>query len=187
MPNTFGVVQVGGASAQITFQIEDEQQEEQEDKPVVDLHNVDVQSTAYKIYSRTFLCRGMSQTIQMYMGKKIRDANYTSEQPIDAPCYPIGYEFAINGSQILELDCIDGLLFDESFAFTLDMTRIDPRATYRIRGSSNPHACRRDMTGILPDFPPCEFGSELCAIDGAYRPKIPNVQFAVISTIKLYS
>lgn len=170
-PNVYGIIDVGGASAQIAFLPTDYQVNQK------DLHNVRIASSLYPLYSQSYLCYGTAQILNMYSAKSIRNEGYTTK-PILASCYPDGYDFKYTGEDLLSQPCVNGIMFESERPFTLDKNLIDSKSTYTISGNSKKNKCRDEVKQMIPDIE-CKFGQGLCGIDGIYQPRSTGNRYLV--------
>lgn len=116
----------------------------------------------------------------MYSAKNIREQGYSSKDPILASCYPQGYDFKYTTDELLDLPCVNGLMFDSDRPFTLDKNSLDSKSTYTISGNSKKNKCRDEVKQMVPDVP-CKFGKELCGIEGIYQPRSFGNKYLVIA------
>lgn len=160
-PHIDGVIDVGGASAQIAF-LPDDFQDNQ-----FGLQQVNVASSLYPLYSHSYLCYGTAQVLNMYSAKYIRDNAYSTSNL--ASCYPDGYDFKYTGAELADLPCVNGMVFESDRPFTLDTLQLDSKKTYIISGNSKKNKCRDEVKQMFPSTLECPFGEDRCGIDGVYQ------------------
>lgn len=133
----------------------------------------------YPIYSHSFLCFGTAQILTMYNTKLIKNSDYTLDnEQLKASCYPDGYTVELNGQDILNTPCVNGILFDQTHEFTVDTNKIDSNHVYVINGNSKKNKCREEINKLIP-IKPCPYGSNQCSFNGVYLPPILESQFYV--------
>ncbi len=77
----------------------------------------------YKPYSHSFLCWGINEISLLYQSLVILKNNYITE-PL-AACYPKGSITEIFSDAILKSPCANGLIFNDTYNFTVNTSRID--------------------------------------------------------------
>lgn len=141
------------------------------------IHELAVESNKYNLYSHSYLCYGTAQILTMYSAKTLRDSEYSKSTL--GSCYPSGYDFEYTGDELMDQPCVNGLLFDSGYEFTLERNRIKDSAVYTVSGNSKKNKCRDEVRAMTADMKPCEFGVGLCAIDGTYQPRTQNNRYLV--------
>lgn len=60
----------------------------------------------------------------MYSMQTLKNEGYANK--VKASCYPVGYDFKYTGEEILDTPCVNGMMFDETYQFTVDKNIIAP-------------------------------------------------------------
>ncbi|KAM3911826.1 ectonucleoside triphosphate diphosphohydrolase 8 isoform 2-T2 [Leptodactylus fuscus] len=144
---TYGAMDLGGASTQMTFQplgnIEDKSTE-----MIFRLYGYN-----YTIYTHSYLCYGQDQALKrllVHLFKKHGSGN------VQHPCYPKGYTANVSLSTVYNSPCI-----------TTAPENIE--ATVTVEGTGDSYKCQRLVREIF-NFSACTNPS--CSFNGVYQPPV---------------
>jgi Golgi nucleoside diphosphatase len=163
---TVGIVDLGGSSSQIAFQIP-------KDFPVLnreDIVNFEISGRTYSVYSHSHLCYGTTSFLAMYRAYILRKENYTD--PVNESCLPKNYSIKVLGQDFLEQACVNGMIYGyEHNSFTIDALRVKPSKKYDFDGISKKNKCREEVETVIPNSK-CSYGTNQCSLEGVYMPPL---------------
>ncbi|XP_008052389.1 ectonucleoside triphosphate diphosphohydrolase 1 isoform X2 [Carlito syrichta] len=146
---TFGALDLGGASTQITFVPQNQTIESPDNALQFRLYGKD-----YSVYTHSFLCYGKDQALLQKLAKDIQVArNGTFKDP----CFHPGYKKVMNVSVLYKTPCT------KRFKTTL------PLQQFEIQGSGDYQQCR---ASILELFNTSECPYSRCAFNGIFLPPL---------------
>jgi len=169
LPETKGILDLGGASTQIVFVPRNPNQEYK--KYFTDIR---ILGKNYRPYSYSFLCWGMKEITQLYQTSLITRNNY--RETVSASCFPVNARFELTAGQIRDSPCANGLLFNNSVEFTADPARIEPAQKFSFLGQSNPKQCAQELEALMPQSK-CKYENGQCSFYSIYQPPIEDIQF----------
>uniref|UniRef100_A0A3Q2YYY9 Ectonucleoside triphosphate diphosphohydrolase 3 n=1 Tax=Hippocampus comes TaxID=109280 RepID=A0A3Q2YYY9_HIPCM len=142
LPGTVGSMDLGGASTQIAFAVDEEL-----NGP--DYMHIKLYGYPYNVYTHSFLCYGKNEAEKRVLDKVIQDINN--------PCYPIGVNVTIQASAIYDTKC------------TKKPKNYSQDQQYFMVGSGNSDQCGRIVNSIF-DFTNCS--SAHCSFNGVEQPPV---------------
>ncbi|XP_074538766.1 ectonucleoside triphosphate diphosphohydrolase 3 [Halichoeres trimaculatus] len=95
---TVGSMDLGGASTQIAFAVQDKLQGP-------DYMHIKLYGYPYNVYTHSFLCYGKNEAEKRVLDKVIRGASDPSY--IVNPCYPAGFNITLKASAIYDTECTE--------------------------------------------------------------------------------
>ncbi|XP_057592584.1 ectonucleoside triphosphate diphosphohydrolase 1 [Hippopotamus amphibius kiboko] len=148
---TYGALDLGGASTQITFVPQNETTESPKDTLHFRLYGKN-----YSVYTHSFLCYGKDQAL---LQKVTKDLQATSGTIYD-PCFHSGYQRVINMSDLYESPCTGR--FEVNFPFL-------PISEVEIRGTGNYQQCQKSIVQLF-NTSYCPYSS--CSFNGIFLPPL---------------
>uniref|UniRef100_H0WGH8 Ectonucleoside triphosphate diphosphohydrolase 1 n=2 Tax=Otolemur garnettii TaxID=30611 RepID=H0WGH8_OTOGA len=145
---TFGALDLGGASTQITF-VPTRHSESEEDSLYFRLYGKD-----YEVYTHSFLCYGKDQALWQKLAKDIQTANGGI---LRDPCFHPGYEKTVNISDLYKTPC------------TKKFKRTLPFEQFEIQGTGDYQQCQQSIVELF-NTSYCPYSS--CAFNGIFLPPI---------------
>ncbi|XP_068180843.1 ectonucleoside triphosphate diphosphohydrolase 3 [Antennarius striatus] len=145
---TSGSMDLGGASTQIAFAIQD-------DLIGPDYMHVKLYGYPYNVYTHSFLCYGRNEAEKRILERVIqeaRDPNY-----IINSCFPVGYNATITASSVYDTEC------------TKKPKDYKPDQELFIVGDGDSDKCR-DIVESIFDFKTCS--SPQCSFNGVEQPPV---------------
>lgn len=167
-PNaTIGMLDMGGASAQIAYRT-GHQEVRSSDDVKVRLYGVD-----HTVRASSNLCFGVDQGLLRYEKYLIMTRNRSERpnDPIDNPCLPIGANLTVSGQQFKDQACLS--LKDKTKKFDYDRN-------YTFNGISDADQCSDIMNKHLLNKTECERTFDFCFNVSESRPP-ESTQFYAIS------
>ncbi|XP_004580077.3 ectonucleoside triphosphate diphosphohydrolase 1 isoform X1 [Ochotona princeps] len=147
---TYGALDLGGASTQITFVPPKMEPVESPDNSLqFRLYGQD-----YTIYTHSFLCYGKDQALWQKLAKDIED---TSNGVLKDPCFHFGYERVVNVSDLYKTPCT------KRFEKTL------PFHEFHIQGVGNYQQCHQSILQLF-NTSYCPYSQ--CAFNGIFLPPL---------------
>ncbi|XP_047218121.1 ectonucleoside triphosphate diphosphohydrolase 3 isoform X2 [Girardinichthys multiradiatus] len=143
---TVGSMDLGGASTQIAFQVQEQGQGP--DYMLVKLYGY-----PYTVYTHSFLCYGKNEADKRVLDKLIKG----SSGYIVNPCYPKGFNTTIKASAIYDTEC------------TIKPKNYNPDQEFYMFGSSDSKKCGELVKSIF-DFDNCS--SKQCSFNGVEQPPV---------------
>uniref|UniRef100_A0A8C5DQI9 Ectonucleoside triphosphate diphosphohydrolase 3-like n=1 Tax=Gouania willdenowi TaxID=441366 RepID=A0A8C5DQI9_GOUWI len=151
---TVGSMDLGGASTQIAFAIQD-------DLSGPDYMPVKLYGYPYNVYTHSFLCYGKAEADKQGLAEIIQGSPDPSY--IMNPCYPIGFNITMKASMIYNTECIK------------KPPNYDPDQELFFVGSANSEACGNIVRSIF-DFETCS--SSQCSFNGVEQPPVTGAFMA---------
>ncbi|KAI8486470.1 Ectonucleoside triphosphate diphosphohydrolase 3 [Branchiostoma belcheri] len=164
-PTTYGALDMGGASTQITFVPPSDVTIPLEDATLLRLYGVD-----YHVYAHSFLCYGRVEAERRFFANLVVASNYTSE--VENPCAPSGYNHTLPASYLFEAPCSQGkqalLTWGSEVTFPdhLDVAETN----FTMVGSSSYAGCVAHVDKLYNFSEPCDYAS--CSFNGVYQPSL---------------
>ncbi|XP_004457018.1 ectonucleoside triphosphate diphosphohydrolase 1 isoform X2 [Dasypus novemcinctus] len=146
---TFGALDLGGASTQITFVPQDRSFESPANFLQFRLYGTD-----YSVYTHSFLCYGKDQALLQKLAKDIQE---TSNGTLQDPCFHPGFEKKMNISDLYNNPCT------KRFEKTL------PFNWFKIQGTGNYKQCQQSILGIF-NTSYCPYTQ--CSFNGIFLPPL---------------
>ncbi|XP_075468403.1 ectonucleoside triphosphate diphosphohydrolase 1 isoform X1 [Ascaphus truei] len=145
---TFGALDLGGASTQITF-ASDEEIESQDNSLHFRLYG-----KSYNVYTHSFLCYGKDQALRLQLANTIQTAENAT---LLDPCFNLGYQRNTSTNDIFNSPCISE-------------HRI-PAApmNIEIRGTGNYQLCKQNIQTIF-NKTHCSYSQ--CSFNGIFQPML---------------
>uniref|UniRef100_A0A4X2LTU0 Ectonucleoside triphosphate diphosphohydrolase 3 n=1 Tax=Vombatus ursinus TaxID=29139 RepID=A0A4X2LTU0_VOMUR len=150
---TTGALDLGGASAQISFVPEEEAGHSANSTVQVSLYGY-----TYTLYTHSFQCYGRDEAEKRFLARLFQ--NSTHKGKLVNPCYPRDYVTT------LTMEHIFGSLCTEE----LRPASYDPGYKIALEGTGDPTLCREKVYSLF-DFQVCH-DREDCSFDGVYQPKV---------------
>ncbi|XP_033281530.1 ectonucleoside triphosphate diphosphohydrolase 1 isoform X3 [Orcinus orca] len=148
---TYGALDLGGASTQITFVPRNETTESSNNTLHFRLYGKN-----YGVYTHSFLCYGKDQALLQKLSKDLQATNGT----IRDPCFHSGYRRKMNMSDLYEAPCTRR--FEATFPFL-------PFPEVEIRGTGNYQQCRQSILQLF-NTSYCPYSS--CSFNGIFLPPL---------------
>uniref|UniRef100_A0A8D2DS49 Ectonucleoside triphosphate diphosphohydrolase 1 n=1 Tax=Sciurus vulgaris TaxID=55149 RepID=A0A8D2DS49_SCIVU len=146
---TFGALDLGGASTQITFVNEKYTLVSPENFLPFRLYGKD-----YNVYTHSFLCYGKDQTLWQKLAK---DIQVSSDGILSDPCFHSGYEKIVNVSDLYKTPC------------TKRFKRTLPFDQFKIQGTGNYEQCQQSILELF-NTSYCPYYQ--CAFNGIFLPPL---------------
>uniref|UniRef100_A0A8C9YYG4 Ectonucleoside triphosphate diphosphohydrolase 3 n=1 Tax=Sander lucioperca TaxID=283035 RepID=A0A8C9YYG4_SANLU len=144
--NTVGSMDLGGASTQIAFAVQD-------DLSGPDYLHVKLYGYPYNVYTHSFLCYGKNEAYKRVLDKvESSDPTY-----IINPCYPEGFNTTLKASYIYDTEC------------TKKPNGYNPHQELFLVGTADPDKCGSIVKSIF-DFKTCN--SSQCSLNGVEQPPV---------------
>lgn len=153
---TYGALDLGGASTQITFVPRNQTIESPENSLVFRLYGKD-----YNVYTHSFLCYGKDQVL---LKKLIHDSK-VSNGTINDPCFNSGYSRIMNISDLTKSPC------------TKEDKPVISFPQLQIHGTGNYQDCKKNVLRLF-DNSECPYSH--CAFDKVFLPQ-PEGHFGAFS------
>ncbi|XP_064419004.1 ectonucleoside triphosphate diphosphohydrolase 1 isoform X1 [Latimeria chalumnae] len=145
---TWGALDLGGASTQITFATE-KTIEEAENSKYFRLYGRD-----YHVYTQSFLCYGKDQALKIMRAKETEAVRTTELQD---PCFNQGYTYDLLTENLYGSPC------------TKNIYTSQPTHSVKVQGTGNAQLCRDNIKKIF-SFSHCAYSS--CSFNGIYQPEL---------------
>ncbi|XP_006157375.1 ectonucleoside triphosphate diphosphohydrolase 1 isoform X1 [Tupaia chinensis] len=146
---TFGALDLGGASTQITFVPQNKTIESPDNALQFRLYGHD-----YDVYTHSFLCYGKDQALLQKLAKDVLE---TKDGTLRDPCFHPGYEKVMNVSELFSTPCT------KKFKKTL------PFSKFHILGTGDYEQCQQSILGLF-DTSHCPYSQ--CAFNGIFLPPL---------------
>ncbi|KAM5271987.1 ectonucleoside triphosphate diphosphohydrolase 1 [Ctenodactylus gundi] len=146
---TFGALDLGGASTQITFVPSNHTIESPDDSLQFRLYGKD-----YNVYTHSFLCYGKDEALRQKLAK---DLQVSSNGILRDPCFHPGYDKLMNVSELYKSPCT------KKFEKTL------PFDQFHIQGSGNYQQCQQSILELF-NTSYCPYSQ--CAFNGIFLPPL---------------
>uniref|UniRef100_A0A8C3JCC7 Ectonucleoside triphosphate diphosphohydrolase 8 n=1 Tax=Calidris pygmaea TaxID=425635 RepID=A0A8C3JCC7_9CHAR len=150
-----GALDLGGASAQITF-LPGTTIDDSSTRALLRLYG-----TNYSIYTHSYLCYGQKQALKMLMAS-LHQGSPTPQQ-ISHPCYPKGYQENVTTADLYNSPCVHA------------PSTASPAQVLTVTGTGEPAACR---TAIQRLFNSSCGANRTCGFNGVYQPPVRGQFFA---------
>ncbi|XP_031729560.1 ectonucleoside triphosphate diphosphohydrolase 3 [Anarrhichthys ocellatus] len=145
---TVGSMDLGGASTQIAFSVQD-------DLWGPDYIHVKLYGYPYNVYTHSFLCYGKNEAEKRILDKIVKESSDPSY--IINPCFAEGYNVTMNAMDIYDTEC------------TMKPDDYNPDQELFMVGTSNSDKCRSIVKSIF-DFKNCS--SSQCSFNGIQQPPV---------------
>ncbi|XP_033257861.1 ectonucleoside triphosphate diphosphohydrolase 3 isoform X2 [Orcinus orca] len=150
---TTGALDLGGASTQISFAVE-----ENVGLNTSDIVKVSLYGYEYTLYTHSFQCYGRNEAEKRFLAILLQ--NYTTETTFANPCYPRNYNTTFTEAHVFGSLCTEDLR-PESY---------DPNNIITFEGTGDPSLCREKVASLF-NFSACH-DREVCSFNGVYQPKV---------------
>ncbi|XP_060907023.1 ectonucleoside triphosphate diphosphohydrolase 3 isoform X1 [Labrus mixtus] len=145
---TSGSMDLGGASTQIAFAVQDELRGD-------DYMHVKLYGYPYNVYTHSFLCYGKNEAEKKVLDKVVQQSS--DPRFIINPCYPEGFNITLKASAIYDTEC------------TKTPKNYDPDQEFFMVGEANSDKCGSLVKSIF-DFKTCS--SPQCSFNGVEQPPV---------------
>jgi len=159
---TLGALDMGGASAEITFVPEKGTVVPSSYSSYVRLYGRD-----YNLYTHSFLCYGMKEAERRLLASLVQNSGYSTN--VTNPCLPRGFTKNETARELWLQPCS---MKPKSNIFPVNDDKI-----YSFFGSSDYDKCQKIVSNLFNETS-CNFGT--CSFDGVYQPNITG-QFVAYS------
>ncbi|GIY70187.1 ectonucleoside triphosphate diphosphohydrolase 3 [Caerostris extrusa] len=133
-PTTYGALDMGGASMQISYALPGEKHGESETKGLT------LYGQVHNVFSHSNLCFGRDEAERRYRYLLLKDTKATT---IDDPCLPLGKTYTITWANLFKRPCTNSTRFPEiTKSPILDVN-------YTFVGLSSPEKCRIAVAKLL--------------------------------------
>ncbi|CAF1598217.1 unnamed protein product [Rotaria sp. Silwood1] len=183
-PYMVGVLDLGGASTQITFTYKHNISDEP--VPAEYITNITLFNTVYSPYAHSYLCWGKSEAFRRYRARLLNSAlnidpkNISSSTPflIHDPCFPRGLNDSTTPASLFRSPCTanEKQLFNYTFNMSISFI-----------GIGNAYECRQHLKNLFDSkrndkTVNCSYKQEYCTFDHTFQPKLPNtIRFIGVS------
>ncbi|XP_072049015.1 ectonucleoside triphosphate diphosphohydrolase 8-like [Amphiura filiformis] len=175
---TYGAIDLGGASTQLTFVPEDKDALPEEYKLHKRLYGTD-----YYLYSNSFLCYGVNEARRRFRALLLKNAGY-STQGVNNPCLHPGQEEVFDGNYLWKAPCSQGPHAMAGWGSEVKppdtMTDISYDTEFVFNGTSNPVECAATVELLFNTSVPCKYPP--CSFNGIHQPK-PHGNFLAFSAL----
>lgn len=167
--STLGTLDLGGASTQIAYEIEDRKEFDNDTIITLTLYG-----NKYDIFSKSYLCFGINEAIRRYYAILVGDPNRTDTN-IDDPCGLRGHDLNYSANFLFNQPCTktkeseNWLTSDDYYA----------NKTYIFTGLGDSKQCLKAV-GSMMDVENCQKSYTYC-FNSLHQP-LTNVKFMAIST-----
>ncbi|KAF8503664.1 nucleoside phosphatase family-domain-containing protein [Russula emetica] len=162
--STYGFLDMGGASTQIAFEPNPEEQGKTQSLMDVRLRLMSGEEISHKIFVTTWLGYGTNQARERYVGQAIKQHEQSRPLVEDPP----------PSADIIEDPCLpSGLTLAESPVYTEPSTSHE-RKTHTLLGTGSFERCLQDTSPLLNKTAPCPDAP--CLFNGVY---VPPIDFSV--------
>jgi golgi apyrase len=162
--STYGFLDMGGASTQIAFEPNPEEQGKTQSLMNVRLRLMSGEEISHKIFVTTWLGYGTNQARERYVGQAIKQLEQSRPLVEDPP----------PSADIIEDPCLpNGLALAESPVYTEPSTSHERKA-HTLLGTGSFERCLQDMLPLLNKTAPCPDAP--CLFNGVY---VPPIDFSV--------
>ncbi|XP_064026933.1 ectonucleoside triphosphate diphosphohydrolase 8-like isoform X2 [Pogoniulus pusillus] len=149
-----GALDLGGASAQITF-LPGTPLSDSSTRALLRLYG-----TNYSIYTHSYLCYGLQQALKMLLAS-LPQGNSSSPQ-ISHPCYPRGYQENTTTAELYDSPCVQA------------PSTASPAESLTVTGTGDPAAC----SAAIEDLFNFSCGAnQSCGFNGVYQPPVRGAFF----------
>ncbi|GLD70203.1 ectonucleoside triphosphate diphosphohydrolase 3 [Lates japonicus] len=145
---TVGSMDLGGASTQIAFAIQD-------DLKGPDYMNIKLYGYPYRVYTHSFLCYGKNEAEKMVLDKVVQESSDPAY--ILNPCYAEGFNITVKASSIYDTEC------------TKKPKNYNPDRELFMVGAPDSDKCGSIVNSIF-DFKTCS--SSQCSFNGVEQPPV---------------
>ncbi|XP_034553990.1 ectonucleoside triphosphate diphosphohydrolase 3 [Notolabrus celidotus] len=145
---TVGSMDLGGASTQIAFAVQDELKGP-------DYMHIKLYGYPYNVYTHSFLCYGKNEAEKRVLDKVVQESSDPSF--IINPCYPEGYNVTLKASTIYDTEC------------TKTPKDYNPDQEFFFVGIGNSDRCGSLVKSIF-DFETCN--ASQCSFNGVEQPPV---------------
>ncbi|KAG7320782.1 hypothetical protein KOW79_015197 [Hemibagrus wyckioides] len=149
--DTFGALDLGGASTQITF-VSNDEIEDSENSMTLRLYGQN-----YYLYTHSYLCYGQNEVLRRLLAHLLTTQDITGI--VHHPCYPSDHSETLNMQQVFESPCVT----------SQRPALYNTQASVIIQGTGNYQHCLGNITEIF-SFQNCPFSQ--CSFDGVFQPNI---------------
>ncbi|XP_006893061.1 PREDICTED: ectonucleoside triphosphate diphosphohydrolase 3 [Elephantulus edwardii] len=158
---TTGALDLGGASTQISFAVD-----EKAGLNTSDIVQVSLYGYEYTLYTHSFQCFGRNEAEKRFLALLLQDS--PTKTNVTNPCYPRGYVTTFT----------EGHVFDSLCTQDLKPTSYSPNEIITFKGTGDPWLCREKVASLFV-FESCH-DRDACSFNGVYQPKVegPFVAFA---------
>ncbi|NWR80703.1 ENTP8 diphosphohydrolase, partial [Centropus unirufus] len=150
-----GALDLGGASAQITF-LPGTTIDDSSTKALFRLYG-----TNYSIYTHSYLCYGQTQALKMLLASLHQVT--TSSPQIQHPCYPKGFQENMTTAELYDSPCVRA------------PSTASPAQVLTVTGTGDPAAC---SSAIQKLFNSSCGANRTCGFNGVYQPPVRGQFFA---------
>ncbi|KAM9852004.1 ectonucleoside triphosphate diphosphohydrolase 3 [Aulostomus maculatus] len=145
---TVGSMDLGGASTQIAFAVQDDLQGP-------DYMDVKLYGYPYKVYTHSYLCYGKNEAEKRVLDKVIQES--LNPAYVYNPCYPDGFNITVKYSSVYDTEC------------TKIPKNYNPDQDLFLVGTANSDKCE-DIVKSIFDFKTCY--SAQCSFNGVEQPPV---------------
>ncbi|CAF3213079.1 unnamed protein product [Rotaria sp. Silwood2] len=175
-PYMVGVLDLGGASTQVTFTYK----RNISDEPVPEEYttNITLFDTVYNPYAHSYLCWGKNEASKRHRARLLNavlnvNSKYlptSTSFPIRDPCLVRGITDSVTPASLFRSPCTA----NEKRQFNNN-----PNITLSFIGAGNPDECRERLKSLFDTkrndkTVNCSFKQEYCTFDNAFQPKLPE-------------
>ncbi|KAG8189339.1 hypothetical protein JTE90_021844 [Oedothorax gibbosus] len=136
VPTTFGALDMGGASMQISYAIPDEDKRVSTDTKALTLYG-----QKHNVFAHSNLCFGRDEAefrLRYLLLQDLKTA-YTED-----PCSPAGFKYNVSGEDLLKRPCTNSTRFPDLVTNPNNFL-----ANYTFEGTSNVNECKKKVKSLL--------------------------------------
>ncbi|XP_059213430.1 ectonucleoside triphosphate diphosphohydrolase 2-like [Centropristis striata] len=164
---TVGALDFGGASTQITFETEENVEDQR------DLMKLRLYGQQYSLYTHSFLCYGQDQVLKRLTAHIVNSQGFSSS--VSHPCLPAGTSRTLTLSSIFSSPCTDQYR---------PSSPMDPQASVTLQGIGHYEQCEGNVSQIF-SFSSCSFSH--CSFDNVFQPNVSGSFMAFSAFFYLHS
>ncbi|XP_064631783.1 ectonucleoside triphosphate diphosphohydrolase 1-like isoform X2 [Lineus longissimus] len=165
---TFGALDLGGASTQITYQPAPSLMA---DIPAEYVEPLLLYGEMYETFADTFLCFGKTEVERRLLANLVNaDAEAANNSTVTNPCAPRGSLVEKAYGYVFEAPCTVGKQARLSGTEVIPHKDIPKNSTFRFRGTGNSSQCQLDVDKLF-NFTNCPYEGH-CSFQGHYIPDV---------------
>ncbi|XP_046334445.2 ectonucleoside triphosphate diphosphohydrolase 1-like isoform X2 [Haliotis rufescens] len=162
-PKTTGALDMGGASAQISF-IPNMTVPQGYSRPV------ELYGHNYTLYTHSFLCYGINEALRRYRAALVQSQNFSVE--INDPCAPAGWKSNFTHDALFQAPCVGGQHAVDTFGSRIiPDVYLDDDTVFLFSGASDVEKCQSFVADSLFNFS-AQCDDSPCSFNGVFQPPV---------------
>ncbi|KJE89196.1 hypothetical protein CAOG_008437 [Capsaspora owczarzaki ATCC 30864] len=171
-PTTAGSVEMGGASIQITFEVDSKESVPEEYLQVVQMG----EGREYRLYATTFLRYGANEARTRYLEKLVHGEarDLARDGIIEDPCLTAGETVSMTLDSLLSKSLLSPVMMEElglGLPSSNDVSTLQDGVT--LIGTGQFQVCKELLVPLLNLTVPCVY--DRCSFNGVYQPAVSSV------------